>query len=457
MSNHFIPHLITAEKTEKNILIEVDNQGIIQSKRSEVDRNTLDDISHRISDDFIAIPGMVNAHSHAFQRLLRGPTQYRGPQEDSFWTWRKVMYAFLRQLSPDDIYTVTKHIYLEMIASGITHVGEFHYVHHQPDGSPYPDTIQTSRAVIAAAKDAGLRLTLLRTVYMRGDFDAVPEPQQLRFIDSDLIPVFRDIDALLELENNQVSVGVAPHSVRTVSPEALRELKSRYAHLPFHIHVSEQPRENEGCLKHYGVTPISLLEKYNCLDPKTVLVHATHVSEEDIQKVSAHEAQVCFCPSTEADLGDGIGPTREYLKHNVSLSLGTDGQTFSSLLEEARRLEMHERLRLGLRNALAPKASISSGDVCLRIATSGGQLALGKPENCLEIGQPLDFFTVNRNDPYIAGVTEDDLLNALIFSLPSSHIESTIVAGREVFNRHKSNQLEESATKLQDLRAKLTL
>ena len=455
MSTIWIPHLLTSDYYERNVVVELDQNGRILSRVSGVDPQTLDDRTHRLPDDSVALPGLVNAHSHAFQRLLRGPTQYRGPAEDSFWTWRNVMYACLKQLSPDDIYTVTKHIYLEMAASGTTHVGEFHYVHHQPDGSPYANPIETSKAVIAAANDVGLKLTLLRTIYMRGDFDAEPLPQQRRFIDSTLDDVYQGLESLFELESENVSIGLAPHSVRAVTPSQLQALKQRYPDRPFHIHTSEQPRENEGCQQHYGMTPVALLEESQCLDSRTVLVHATHVSNDDLARIARHRSQVCFCPSTEADLGDGIGPAREYIQAGIPLSLGTDGQTFSSLLEEARRLEMHDRLRLQMRNTLPQQESVSAGSLCLKAATTGGHNALGKRGDCLEIGQSLDLFTINRSDPYIAGVADKDLLNAIVFSLPSSRIQSTFINGQKVFDSENLSALEDSGKALQTLRETL--
>ena len=190
------------------------------------------------------------------------------------------------------------------------------------------------------------------------------------------------------------------------------------------------------------MSPVHLLEESECLDPRTVLVHATHVSTDDISAIAQQGAQVCFCPSTEADLGDGLGPARDYLKAGVSLSLGTDGQTFSSLLEEARRLEMNERLRLQVRNALPMEASQSSGSVCFKAATDGGRMALGEATESLSVGSYFDIFTVRERDPFIAGVAEDDILNAITFSLPSSHIESTWVAGDKVHSRIDTTQLE---------------
>ena len=165
MPHILLPNLVTPENYERNVLIELDQRGRIHSKNCSVDLNDIPNDTTVLPEASVALAGLVNAHSHAFQRLLRGPTQYRGPSEDSFWTWRKVMYACLKQLSPDDIYIISKHIYLEMVASGTTHVGEFHYVHHQPNGEPYPDSIETSKAIVAAAKDAGLKLTLLRTIF----------------------------------------------------------------------------------------------------------------------------------------------------------------------------------------------------------------------------------------------------------------------------------------------------
>ena len=455
MKSIFIPQLVTPYNSEKNVQFKLDQAGRILSRESNISQEDLDSDTLHFSPEVIALPGLVNAHSHGFQRLLRGPTQYRGPSEDSFWTWRRVMYQCLAQLNPDDIYTITKHLYLEMVASGTSHVGEFHYVHHQPDGTPYPDSLAMSKAIIAAAKDAGLRLTLLRTIYLRGDFDAEPQPQQRRFIDPDLKSVRASLDALIKLEDAHCTVGLAPHSVRAVSPDALRELKSGYRDRPFHIHVSEQPRENDGCQQHYGMSPVRLLEESECLDPRTVLVHATHVSTDDISAIAQRGAQVCFCPSTEADLGDGLGPARDYLKAGVSLSLGTDGQTFSSLLEEARRLEMNERLRLQVRNALPMEASQSSGSVCFKAATDGGRMALGEATESLSVGSYFDIFTVRERDPFIAGVAEDDILNAITFSLPSSHIESTWVAGNKVHSRNDTTQLEKSAQELQATRDRL--
>ncbi len=455
MKSIFVPKLVTPYNYEKNVHFRLDQAGRIVSRKSNISQEDLDDDTVHFSPEVIALPGLVNAHSHGFQRLLRGPTQYRGPSEDSFWTWRRVMYQCLAQLSPDDIYTITRHLYLEMAASGTSHVGEFHYVHHQPDGTPYPDSLAMSKAIIAAAKDAGLRLTLLRTIYLRGDFDAEPQPQQRRFIDPDLKSVRTSLDALIELEDAHCTVGLAPHSVRAVPPEALKELKSEYHDRPFHMHVSEQPRENAGCHQHYGMSPVRLLEESECLDPRTVLVHATHVSTDDISVIAQRGAQVCFCPSTEADLGDGLGPARDYLKAGVSLSLGTDGQTFSSLLEEARRLEMHERLRLEVRNALPLEASQSSGSVCFQAATDGGRMALGDPTESLSVGSYFDIFTVRERDPFIAGVAEEDILNAITFSLPSSHIESTWVAGNKVHSRNDTAQLEHSSQELQATRDRL--
>jgi len=456
MRHILLPNLITPENYERNVLFELDQRGRISSRKCDVDLDALPTETTVLPEASVALAGLVNAHSHAFQRLLRGPTQYRGPNEDSFWTWRKVMYAGLKQLSPEDLYIISKHIYLEMVASGTTHVGEFHYVHHQPNGAPYSDSIRTSKAIIAAAKDAGIKLTLLRTIYMRGDFDAEPEPQQRRFIDKNLNEVHQSLESLFALEEHHISVGLAPHSVRAVSPQDLRELKERYPKRPFHIHTSEQPRENDGCHQYYGMSPVALLEANGCLDPKTVLVHATHVSPADIELIAKRKSQVCFCPSTEADLGDGIGPAREYIQAGVPLSLGTDGQTFSSILEEARRLEMHERLRLQMRNALPLQESKSSGSICLEIATSGGGRALGTAGQPLEVGQPLDFFTIDRNDPFIAGVTDHDLLNAILFSLPSSRILSTYVDGKMVFDHQNSQSLEASGRELQALRSRLS-
>ena len=451
METYVLPHLITPSGYTRNVVIRVDAHGTIVAREDNVATEDLPGSVNRVDDHLVALPGLVNAHSHAFQRLLRGPTQYRGPAQDSFWTWRKVMYQSLSKLTPEEMYTIARHLYLEMAASGVTHVGEFHYVHHQSNGAAHDDRLAMSKALMQAASDVGLRMTLLRTVYLRGDFDADPTPQQRRFIDPTLKLVEEDLEALLRYEREGCTVGIAPHSVRAVAPEDLRRLKKKFPTQPFHIHASEQVLENDGCHKHYGMTPIELLESVGCLTPSTVLVHATHVTDTDIQRVAEHGTQVCFCPSTEADLGDGLGPASAYLDHQISLSLGTDGQTMSSILEEARRLEMHERLRLQIRNALSKTEGESAGDICLRIATEGGSKALGSKDAPLTVGRPLDFFTIDRHDPFIAGTVPSDLLNAILFSIPSSHIHSTFVGGQQIASQADTTTLRESGMTLTKL------
>lgn len=347
---------------------------------------------------------------------------------DNFWSWREVMYHVAGALDVDGIRVASRQAFLEMLLAGITTVGEFHYVHHQPSGKPYPDPNAMAQAVIGAAADVGIRLVLLRTVYLRGDFDAPPSARQQRFCDDALDRSMASIDALCA---SDVQVAVAAHSVRGVALADIVRLRERYADRPLHIHAAEQRREIERCLEHTGKRPVELLAEV--LAPNTTLVHATHLTPEEIELIARRHANVCICPSTEADLGDGLGPVHELFAAGVSLSLGTDGQTLLSLTEEARRLEMHARLQHEKRNLLTRTAGDQSALACLAAMTAGGARALGVEAGELKAGQHADFVTYDLEDPAFAGCTSDEAIAAaLAFSADSRALRHVFVGGRQV-------------------------
>lgn len=436
------PVIVTAARiyaegaVKKDVALELGPDGRV---KGFVPRNKASlDLGERL-----LVPGAVNAHSHAFQRLLRGRTQTASTSEDNFWSWREIMYRAAGTLDAEGIRIASRQAFLEMALSGITTVGEFHYLHHAPDGTPYPDPLAASRAVIAAAGDVGIRLCLIRTIYLRGDFDAPPSELQRRFCDSSLEVACAAIDELIELETPMVSVAVAAHSVRAMSVSDIRGAKERYRGRAFHLHVSEQPREVDQCLAKTGKTPVALLAQAGVLDAHTTLVHATHLRDGEVQAIASSGATVCICPSTEADLGDGLGPVRELYDAGVPMALGTDGQTLLSLLEEGRRLEMHARLQHQRRNVVTRGGGDSSAKACFDAMTIHGARSLGLDAGRFEPGAIGDFVTYDLRDPALVGCDDDSLLAALVFSADNRAVRDVCVGGRLIVRDGKYTRISE--------------
>lgn len=388
------------------------------------------------------LPGLVNAHSHAFQRVIRGRTEYRSQNTtDSFWTWREQMYAAANRLEPEDIYNVSRMAFLEMALTGITTVGEFHYIHHQRDGSHYSDPNLLSREVIRAARDVGIRIALLRVAYARAGFEKEADPRQKRFIEDSpdiYIDHFEQLLNAPELKDGMAWAGVAPHSVRAVPLPYLKTIVAfaNEREIPVHMHVAEQLAEVSACIEEYGRSPVALLETEGLLSPHFTAVHAIHVTPKAIAAMARTNAMVCACPTTERNLGDGIVPVDAYFNAGVAVSLGTDSQIQIDLLEDARELEYHLRLQKMERNVLA------SRDL-FECATISGAKSIGFAGGKLEPGAPADFFTVDLDDPSIAGSSQNDLLANIVFSLSRSAVRDVVVAGKRIVEngRHKDQEL----------------
>jgi formimidoylglutamate deiminase len=390
------------------------------------------------------LPGMVNAHSHAFQRVIRGRTEYRGAHpSDSFWTWREMMYAAAARLSPEDIYDASRMAFVEMALAGITSVGEFHYLHRTPEGGEYDDPNLLAREVVRAARDVGLRIALLRVAYARAGYGKEPDPRQLRFIEPDPETFLRHADALARDlgagEPAHAWLGVAPHSVRAVPVEYLREVCAfaREAGVPVHMHVAEQPAEVEACLAEHGRAPVALLADEGMLSPRFTGVHAVHVTPEEAALLRDAKACVCACPTTERNLGDGVVPADLFFKEGVRVALGTDSHAQIDLLEDARELEYHLRLTTLRRNVLAPDGDDGRAIPALaarlfECATVAGAQSIGAPGAAFEPGGAADFFTVDLDDPTVAGASDEDLLPAIVFSLSRAAVRETAVGGRLV-------------------------
>jgi len=387
------------------------------------------------------LPGMVNAHSHAFQRVIRGRTEHRSQHStDSFWTWREQMYSAANRLTPEDIYAASRMAFLEMALTGITAVGEFHYLHHSPDGSAYEDPNLLEREVIRAARDVGIRIALLRVAYARAGFETEANPQQVRFIEASPEIYLQRLEQLLsapELSNDMAWVGVAPHSVRAVPLDYLKTIVAfaNERELPVHMHVAEQPAEVSACIEEYGRSPVALLETEGLLGKRFTAVHAIHVTPKAIGAIARAGALVCACPTTERNLGDGVVPVDAYFDAGVRVALGTDSQIQIDLLEDARELEYHLRLQQTARNVLAPQDDTGTAALARRLfdcASVNGARSIGFAGGKLEPGAPADFFTVDLDDPSIAGSSADDLLTNIVFSLSRAAVRDVVVAGKQI-------------------------
>ncbi|WP_112134581.1 formimidoylglutamate deiminase [Glycomyces dulcitolivorans] len=371
--------------------------------------------------DGVVHPGAVNAHSHAFHRLLRGRTHAGG---GSFWTWRTLMYREAGRLDPERYRRVAAAVYAEMVAAGWTSVAEFHYVHHAPDGTPYAAHAM-ERALADAAVDAGIRLTLLDTCYLAGGFGAPLAAEQRRFGDGS---AERWLDRLASLREairadydpGQVQVGAAVHSVRAVPEAALAAIATGLdPSLPLHVHLSEQPAENADCLKATGFTPTGLLARHGLLSPRLSAVHATHLTRGDVKLLGDAGATVVMCPTTEADLGDGIGPARALADAGAVIALGTDQHAVIDPMLEARALEHGERLASGRRGRFDPAA--------LRAAlTVGGAASTGRDLGVLRVGAPCDLIAVDPASTRTEGSEPDQLL----LTATAADISAVVIGGR---------------------------
>lgn len=377
----------------------------------------------------LTLPGLANAHSHAFHRALRGRVQ---SGTGTFWTWREQMYAVAARLDPDSYYALARAVYAEMALAGISCVGEFHYLHHAPDGSPYPDPNAMGEALIAAAGAAGIRITLLDACYLAGGIGEPLQGPQVRFGDGSAGNWQRRVDALHSMVHkngrSHVRIGAAIHSVRAVPREQIRAVAgwARQHFTPLHVHLSEQPAENEASLAAYGMTPTRLLAECQALGARTVAVHATHLTEEDIRLLGTTMTGVCMCPTTERDLADGIGPAKELQYAGSPICLGSDQHAIIDLFEEARAVELDERLRT------CRRGHWRAGEL-LTAATSAGHYALGWPEaGHLEPGAYADLVTIGLDSVRTAGTEPAFAAESAVFAATAADVRHVVVSGREI-------------------------
>lgn len=377
----------------------------------------------------LTLPGLANAHSHAFHRALRSTVQVGS---GTFWTWRETMYQVASRLTPDTYYDLARAVYAEMALAGITAVGEFHYLHHAPGGTPYDDPNAMGEALIAAAREAGIRITLLDTAYLAAGFGRrpsqyqKPDQHQLRFSDT-TADAWAERASLLKGDENTL-IGAAVHSVRAVPAHQLATV-ARWAeerHAPLHVHLSEQTAENDACLAAHGRTPTRLLADHGVLGPRTTGVHNTHLTGEDIELIGSTATGTCMCPTTERDLADGIGPAVALQRAGSPLSLGSDSHAVIDLFEEARAMELNERLRTRTRGHWTAAA-------LLRAASADGHAALGRPDaGILEPGAPADLVTVALDSVRTAGPVPRLAAETAVFAASAADVRHTVVAGRHL-------------------------
>ncbi|CAG8864282.1 8-oxoguanine deaminase [Pseudomonas fluorescens] len=394
------------------------------------------------------LPGMPNLHSHAFQRAMAGLAEVAGNPQDSFWTWRELMYRMVGRITPERLQVITRQVYIEMLKAGYTSVAEFHYLHHQSDGRAYANPNELSQRISAAANASGIGLTLLPVLYSHAGFGGQPPSEgQRRFINSSE-QYLRLQDSLAPLFAAQPAqrLGLCFHSLRAVTPEQIRDvLQASDVACPVHIHIAEQQKEVDDCLAWSGLRPLQWLHEHIEVDPRWCLVHATHVHADEVSAMARSGAVAGLCLTTEANLGDGIFPAVEYLAQGGRMGIGSDSHVSLSVVEELRWLEYGQRLRDQRRNRLHRSDQPMIGRTLFDAALTGGAQALGQPVGALAVGRRADWLVLDGQDPYLATASADAILNRWLFAGGDRQVRDVMVNGQWVVRQGRHADEEESA------------
>jgi formimidoylglutamate deiminase len=385
------------------------------------------------------LPGMIDIHSHSFQRALRGKAESRRRSGPDFWSWRNIMYRCALALTPEEIYDVARMAFLEMTLAGITTVGEFHYLHRTPLGEAYSDPNLLAKQVIRAAESVGIRIVLLRCAYVRAGLQLPPDSGQVRFLEPDAERFLRDSEALrneIASMPATVSFGLAPHSVRAVPRDYLKAISgwAQASGMPLHMHVAEQPAEIEACVAEYGVTPFEFLDELGLMTRNFTAIHAIHLQAGEIERMGRGKITVGACPTTERNLGDGILDADKLIDAGVSIAFGTDSHTQTDALENARELESNLRLRHLQRAVLDGRQGEPLPALLFDFATRGGARSLHVEAGALEGGKAADFVTVDLADSSIAGSLPDELLTNIVFSMSPRAVRDVFVDGKMIID-----------------------
>lgn len=426
-------HLWLDGRWADRVRIEVDARGRMQRVATDAPRTDAEMLGRW------ALPGMPNAHSHAFQRAMAGLAERRGRAGENFWSWREVMYAFAERIGPDELQAIAAQVYVEMLKAGYTRVCEFHYLHNQPGGAPYDDPATMSLALIEAAREVGIGLTLLPVLYMSGGFDgrALGERQQRFGLDVDAY--LRLLERLQDMQDDGLRVGVALHSLRAVPPAAMQTVldSSLTRDCPIHIHVAEQVGEVQDCLAVRDTTPVAWLLDNAPVDRRWCLVHATHITAEERARVAASGAVAGLCPTTEANLGDGYFPLPAYLADDGVIGIGSDSNSSVSPVEELRWLEYGQRLKSGQRNVAAKESdtdSSSVGENLWQAAWQGGMQAsaphMAHALDADDTAHTADFIVLDDTAPLLAARGKRSIVDSFIFAGNTPLVRDVMVAGR---------------------------
>jgi formimidoylglutamate deiminase len=441
MSSLWFERALVGDAWADRIRLSVD-AGLITEIAPGVDP-TADDERHAT-----ALPGLCNVHSHGFQRGMAGLTEYRGATQDDFWSWRELMYRFLDHLDPDDVEAITAQAYVEMLQTGFTRVGEFHYLHHDPAGRPYDDIGEMAGRIAAAAASTGIGLTLLPVHYAHGGFGgASAAAGQRRFLNT--------VDAFAELHARSgrvidalpdANLGVAPHSLRAVTPEELRAVVGLDPTGPIHIHAAEQVREVSDCVAWSGRRPVQWLLDKMAVDRRWCLVHATHLDASEVERLAASGAVAGLCPVTEANLGDGIFPAEPYLAADGAVGIGTDSNILIDPAQELRMVEYAQRLSLRARNVLGAERPSTGARLFLK-ALSGGARALGQAHSGLCVGASADIVSLSADHPSTFGRGGDSLLDSWIFAGTPGVVETVWRRGEKLVTEGRHRRAEAVAAR----------
>lgn len=382
----------------------------------------------------IAVPGMANVHSHAFQRGMAGLTEQRGNTEDSFWTWREAMYGFALKLSPDDLEAVAAQAYVEMVKAGFSCVGEFQYLHHQPDGSAYDEPAEMSLRCISAADEAGIAITMLPTLYNYAGFGGqAPTAGQRRFVNGAdrFLEIYETLKAVCGASPLR-RLGISPHSLRAVTPELLKTVLDGIDDARVHIHVAEQSKEVDDCLAWCGKRPVEFLLDQFDVSGRWCTIHATHMTADETQGLAKSGAIAGLCPTTEANLGDGIFPADSFIKLGGAIAIGSDSQITISPAEDLRMLEYSQRLRDRTRNALASGAGASTGRCLFDAVLKGGASCLDSSMGGIAVGMRCDIAVLDNEHAVMLGREGNAALDTWIFSAGNAAVKDVIVGGSHV-------------------------
>lgn len=427
MARLFFTHALLPEGWAEDVGIDI-GDGVILA----VEKGARADGRERVEG--IAVPGMPNLHSHAFQRGMAGLTERRGPGNDSFWSWRDLMYRFLDELTPEDVEALAAQAYVDMLEAGCTAVGEFHYLHHAPGGVPYANLAEMSERIVSAAGETGIGLTLLPSLYAHGSFGGTPPHEgQRRFI-NDVGRFLRLVDGARESLKSlpDAAIGIAPHSLRAVSPVLLREAVSAMPEGNIHIHAAEQVKEVEDCVAWSGLRPVEWLLEHAGLDRRWCLIHATHMTKAETERLAASGAVAGLCPLTEANLGDGIFNGPPYRAAGGRFGIGTDSNIEIDVAGELKQLEYSQRLAHRMRNAMALEEDESTGRVLYGTALSGGAQALGRAIGSLAPGLRADIVVLSDRHPEMAALRGDRWLDQFIFVQGRRVVDRVYVGGRKL-------------------------